>query len=154
LAVIGAALLVILVVVWRDVYLQRPETFDCDDGPRRKIDVRDFTTQYSAYSVELEVSVGDKAKISAKLTPQQLQQISDALQSAREFRKSVVVGYDSCAINKAQYAQLLTRFQALDGLAREIDALAAKPSLAQEEKTKLAALIGQYGDLAGKLGKE
>jgi hypothetical protein len=154
LAVIGAVLLTVLAFVCRDVYLKRQETLDCGDGPRRRIDIRDFTTQYSAYSVELEASVADKAKISTKLSPQQLRQISEALQNAREFRLYVVAGYDSCAIDKTQYGQLGRRFQALDNLAREIDALTAKPSLAEEEKAKLAALIGQYGELVGKLGKE
>lgn len=147
-------MLIVLAVIGRDVYLKRQETLDCGDGPRRRIDIRDFTTQYTAYSVELEASVGDKAKISTKLTPQQLQQLSEALQNAREFRLYVVAGYDSCAIDKTQYGQLGSRFQTIDNLAREIDALTAEPSLAEEEKTKLAALIGQYGELVGKLGKE
>jgi hypothetical protein len=154
LAAIAAASLLVLALVGRDVYLKRQETLDCGDGPRRRIDIRDFTTQYSAYSVELEGSIGDKTKISMKLTPQQLQQLSDALQSAQEFRKYVVAGYDSCAINKTQYGKFGSRFQALDSLAHEIDALTAKPSLTQEEKTKLAALIDQYRELVGKLGKE
>jgi hypothetical protein len=146
-------MLIVFVVTGRDLILKRQEMLDCGDGPRRRIDIRDFTTQYSAYSVELEASVGDKAKISTKLTPQQFQLLSEALQSAREFRLYVVAGYDSCAINAQQYAQFGNRFQALDNLAREIDTLTSKASLDQEEKAKLAALIGQYGELVGTLGK-
>jgi len=150
---IVAVVLIILVFTGRDLVLKRQETIDCGDGPRRRIDIRDFTTQYWAYSVELEASVGDKAKISTKLTPQQFQQLSEALQNGRDFRLYVVTGYNSCAINKVQYAQLGTRFQVLDSLAREIDTLAAKALLDQEEKTKLADLIGRYGELVGNLGK-
>jgi hypothetical protein len=153
LAAIAAVFLVVLIVIGRDVLLRRG-TVDCGDGPRPTIDIRDFTTQYSAYSVELEASVADKGKISTKLNPTQLQQISEAMQSAREFRKYVVAGYNSCAVTKAQYGQYGARFQALDGLAREINELTGKPSLRQEETTKLAGLISQYGDLARKLSTE
>jgi DNA polymerase I-like protein with 3'-5' exonuclease and polymerase domains len=96
--------------------------------------------------------VADKAKVSTELDPKTLQQISEALQETREFRKYVVAGYNSCAITQAQYAQLGVRFQAPDGLAREIDSLLSKPSLSPDEHTKLAALIGQYADLAPQLG--
>jgi len=154
-AAIGALILIVIIFLGRDVFLRifHP-TFDCGDGPRRTIDIRDFTTQYSAYSVELEASVADKAKISTKLNPVQLQQLSEAMQNAREFRKYVVAGYNSCAVTKAQYIQYGARFQALDSLAREINELTGRPSLSQEEKAKLAGLISRYGELAGKRGTE
>jgi hypothetical protein len=129
-------------------------TVDCGDGPKHIIDIRDFTTQYSAYSLELEASIADKTKISTKLSPIELQQISDATQSVREFRKYVVAGYNSCALTKAQYGQYGARFQALDNLAREISDLTAKPSLPREETAKLARLISEYGELVAKLSTE
>ena len=150
LAAIAAAVLVVVVVIVRDLVLRRHGTFDCGDGPRRTIDIRDFTTQYSAYSVELEASVAEKAKISTRLNPVQLQQLSEAMQNAGEFRKYVVAGYNSCAVTKTQYAQYGARFQALDSLAREINELTGKPSLTQDETSRLAALISQYGELAQK----
>jgi len=154
LAAIAAAFLIVILVIGRDIFLRPHGSQDCGDGPRATIDVRDFTTQYSAYSLELEASVGDKAKISTKLNPTQQQQMSEAIQSAREFRKYVVAGYNSCAVTKAQYSQYGGRFQALDSLAHEINELTTKPSLSPEEMKKLAGLIGQYGDLARKLGSE
>lgn len=154
MAAIGAAILIVIIVFARDLILRRHGTFDCGDGPRRSVDIRDFTTQYSAYSVELEASVAEKAKISTKLNPVQLQQLSEAMQQAQEFRKYLVAGYNSCAVTKAHYEQYGTRFQALDSLARRIDEVAAKPSLAPDESASLAALVSQYGELARRLGTE
>jgi hypothetical protein len=154
IAAIVAVILITTILVVRDMWLRHQKCFDCGDGQRCLIDVRDFTTKYSAYSLELEASVADKAKISTKLNPLQLQQLSEAMQSARDFRQYVVAGYNSCAVSKAQYNQFGARFQALDNLAREINALAGRSSLSPDESARLAALIGQYGDLAHKLGTD
>jgi hypothetical protein len=154
LAVIAAVVVVVVFFIARDIFLGRHAPFDCGDGPRRTIDIRDFTTQYSAYSLELEASVADKARISTKVNPIQLQQLSEAIQNARDFRQYVVAGYNSCAVTKAQYAQYGARFQALDNLAREINQLTASPSSSQGEMAKLGALISQYGQLARKQGTQ
>jgi hypothetical protein len=144
--------LVVIIFIGRDLLFHR--TFDCGDGPRRTIDIKSFTTQYSAYAVELEVNVADKAKISTKLNPVQLQQLSEAIQHVRLFWQSVVAGYNSCAINKTQYAQYGARFQVLENLAREINELTRISSLSQKETAKLATLIKEYGELAWKLSTE
>jgi len=154
IAAIAALIVVIAIFVGRDLFLRRHNCFDCGDGQRCTIDTRDFTTKYFAYSVELEASFADKAKLSTKLNPVQLQQLSEAMQSARDFRQYVVAGYNSCAVNKAQYSQYGVRFQALDNLAREINELTGKSSLSQDEAARLATLITQYGDLAHKLGTD
>jgi hypothetical protein len=152
--VIVSGVVVLISLICRDVWLRRSETLNCDDGVRHKIDVRDFSTQYSAYSVELEASIADKASISTKLNPVQLQQISEAMQNALEFRKYVVAGFNSCAITKTQYAQLGARFQGLDNLAREINEITQHPTLSAAEETRLTALTLQYGQLARKLGSD
>lgn len=151
---IAAALVAILIFVASNVWSHRQTIVTCPDSPHPTIDIRDFTTQYWAYSAKLEVSIADKAKGSAQLDPKVLEQVSQALQETREFRKYVVAGYNSCAITQAQYGQLETRFRALDALAREINTLLSKPALSQEETTKVAGLIGQYGDLARQLGSQ
>jgi len=132
----------------RDLLLRRHGAFDCGDGPRRTIDMRDFATEYSTYSLELGASIADKVKISTKLSPVQLQQLSEATESANEFRKYVVAGYNSCAITKVQYTQDGERFQAMDGVARQVNGLLAKPSLSPQETSSLAGLIDEYGKLA------
>jgi hypothetical protein len=152
LVAIGAVVLVVLVLSGRDMFQARQQSRDCGDGPRHVIDIRDFTTQYSAYSVELEANIGDKGKVSTKLNPGQLQQVSEAMQSAREFRKYVVAGYNSCGITKTEYGQYGARFQALDTLAREINELVSRAPLSQEETKRLADLIKQYGDMVKSLG--
>ncbi len=142
------AAVVVLAFIARDLLLRRHRVFDCGDGPRRIIDMRDFATEYSAYSLELGASIEDKVKISTKLSPVQLQHLSEAMQSANEFRKYVVAGYNSCAITKVQYAQHGARFQAMESVAREINGLLAKPSLSQQESSSLAGLIDEYAKLA------
>lgn len=152
LAAIAAALIVVVIVVSRDMLLRWPHKFDCGDGPRRTIDIRDFATKYSGNSVELEANVQDKAKVSTKVGPVQLQQLTEALQNAQDFRKFVVGGYNSCGITKAQYSEYGARFQALDALAREINQLTSSPSRSPEQDKSLASLIAQFAELARKAG--
>ena len=154
LAAIAAALIIVVLVMSRDMFLRRPQEFQCEDGPRRTIDMRDFATRYSGYSVELEANVQDKAKVSTKVAPVQLQQLTEALQNTQEFRKFVVAGYNSCGITKAQYSESGARFQALDALAREINQLTASPSLSAEQSKNLTTLIAQFAELAQKAGTE
>jgi hypothetical protein len=150
-AICVVVLLTIFVLVGRDLWLRRSETLTCDDGTRKRIDIRDFTTQYSAYSIQLEATVAGRGRLATKLNPIQLQQVSEATQNAQDFRKFVVAGFNSCAITKAQYAQLGGRFQTLDSLAREINDIAAHSSISTNDKAKLTALIEQYAQVARKL---
>jgi hypothetical protein len=154
LATIGAILILAVIFVARDMFLGTATTIECGDGPRRRIDIRSFVTQYSAYSVDFEASVANKAKFSGKLNPVQLQELSEALQQANEFRKFLVAGYNSCAITKAQYAQFGIRFQALDGVSRQIDSLASQPDLAVADRARLDDLVKQYMELSEKLATE
>jgi hypothetical protein len=151
--VIAAAFATAALFITRDLFL-RGHAISCDDGKRYTIDQREFTTHYSAYSVELEASIQNKGKVSAKFNPVQLQQLSESLQGANEFRKGVIAGYNGCAITKAQYAQYSTRFQTLDSLAREINQLAGRSSSSEQEKVKLDSLVNQYALMAGKLTSE
>src|SRR5262245_22721771 len=57
---IGAIVLLVIVWVGRDLFLFKPRNLQCEDGPRKTIDIRDFITQYSAYSIELEAAVSDR----------------------------------------------------------------------------------------------
>jgi hypothetical protein len=151
---IVAAIIVLAVFAGRDFLLRPSGVHDCGDGPRPTIDIRDFTAKYSAYSVELEGSLNNKAKLSTKVTPVQLQQLSEAMQNANEFRKFVVAGYNSCALTKEQYVKVGQRFQALDSLAREINQLNGSASLSKEQSQALTSLVPQYAELARKLGSD
>ncbi len=148
-AKMGIAAVLLIAVVWlvKDYSEKRGDTQDCGNGDiRHTIDLRDFTTSYSAYSVEFEASVVKQGKIAAKLEPKQLQQLSEAMQQSREFRQYVVSGYNGCAITKAQYADFGIRFQALDSVARQIDNLAGR------EPEQIANLVREYVRLSHSLG--
>jgi hypothetical protein len=147
---IGAVVLLAVLWVGRDLLLSRSGTIECDDGRRRTIDIRDFITQYSAYSVELEGAVSDK-KLTAKFNPVQLQQLSDSLQHANEFRKYLVAGYNTCAVSKKQYTEYGAMFQAMDNLSRQINTMSAKSELSAQESTELANLVKQYINLSQQL---
>lgn len=139
---IAAVLLVAVALLSQDFIQKRGETIDCGkEDIRRTIDLRDFTTRYWAYSVEFEASVADRGKLTSKLEPKQLQQLSEAMQQGREFRQFVVAGYNACAIAKTQYAAYGAKFQALDGIARQIDKFAGQEP---GDKARLAELVRQY----------
>ena len=120
----------------------------CADGTRQTIDMADFETRYFGYSVQFEASGRRTGKFQGKVSPVQLQQVSEALQSANEFRKTLVAGYNSCAITSTDYSQYAARYQALDGLARQIDLLVDRPQLSGEEKAKITEMTSQYISLS------
>jgi hypothetical protein len=142
-------LAVLFMIRWR-----QSQTITCEDGERRTIDMNDFATQYFSYAVEWQAEIKDQAKFAGKLTPVQLQQMSDSLQSANEFRKTLVAAYNSCAIKKADFEKYANRFQVLDGLAREISALTATPSLAVPEGQRLQKLTDQYISVSRSIASE
>jgi hypothetical protein len=150
LVLIGAVVLLVIIWVGRDLFLSRSSNVECEDGPRRTIDIRDFITQYSAYSVELEGAVSDK-KLTAKLNPVQLQQLSESLQHANEFRKYLVAGYNACVVSKKQYTEYGATFQAMDSLSRQINTALSKPEVSAQEKTELGNLVKQYINLSQQL---
>jgi hypothetical protein len=142
IASIAAIFLIAVVWLTTNLILKHGGSIDCGQGDnRRSIDLRDFTTQYWAYSVEFEASLADRGKLSAKLEPKQLQQLSEAMQQGQEFRKFLVAGYNACAITKTQYANFGAKFQALDGLARQINELSGREPF---EKLRLALVVKQY----------
>ena len=104
------------------------------------------------YSVEFEASIGEKTKFSGKLTPSQVQQLSESLQQATEFRKFLVAGFNACAISKAQYAEYGVKFQALDALSRQIDSLAGQSTLSDSDRTRLSELVQRFIAATQELG--
>jgi hypothetical protein len=153
---VAGGLVLALAALWVgwDLWNRHQKSFDCGDGRRYTIDERQFTIQYTAYSLQLEASLKDKSKFSAKLDPVQQEKLTEAMQSANEFRKYVVAGFNSCAVSRDQYAQFGKRFQALDSLAREINGLAAQPSRSADDNARLTTLISGYSDIARQLGTE
>jgi hypothetical protein len=149
-AALGVILLAVIVIVLLGINRYRFNRIrHCDDGERYTIDLVDFETHYYAYSVDLSATFANRAAVEAKLNPAQLQQLSESTQEAMEFRKAVVAGFNSCAISKAQYANLISRYQSLDNLARKIDALIKTTgSLDIEGRKELDSLVQQYLNIA------
>lgn len=141
--------LIVFAYLFYDFFYQKwwPTSW-CEDGPRRQIDLRSFTNDYWAYSMEFEATLTKEKKLTARLDPKQLQQLSESLQQAIEFRKYVVAGYNACAISKKQYGEFGSRSYALDALSKQITTLTQKTELTPEEQKRLAALIDQYASMA------
>ena len=66
---IAALLLAVVLYVGRDLLLSKGRVVHCADGSHPTIDMRDFATQYWAYSAKLETNVADKVKVSTELDP-------------------------------------------------------------------------------------
>jgi hypothetical protein len=142
-------LAVILIGRWR-----QSKSLACDDGERQTIDMNDFATHYFSYGMEWQAEIKDQAKFAGKLAPLQLQQMSDSLQSANEFRKTLVAAYNSCAIKKADFQKAANQFQVLDGLAREINSLTTKANLTASEERQLQNMADQYISVSRTIASE
>jgi len=152
-SVIIVALLVVtvLIIVW----IYRPRATEplgvvhCPDGTTHPvIDATQFVTQYWAYSVKLEGSLGNKAKAAAALEPKQMQQLSEALQQGNEFRKWLVNSYNACAVRQDKYEQYGVSFQGMDNAARNIQELIDQGVNTSAERANLLALVNTYVHLA------
>jgi hypothetical protein len=145
----------IALILWGiDRRWRATKTVYCDDGKRETIDMRDFENVNFAYSVQIEATLTSSKKLSGKLSPVTIQQFSESLQLAREFQKSLVAGYNACAVSKSQYSDAITRFRSLDGLAQRIDQLSKKDGLRAEEINQLSSLVGRYIELSNGLNQQ
>ncbi len=153
LAGMGLILIVVVLVFMRDWRLTNGMAACGDlEGPRPAIDLRRFETDYTGYSVSLEAEITAKGKLAGKIEPAALQKLSESIQTGQEFRKSLVAGFNACAVTRPAYQAAVLRFQSLDGLARQIDTFARKTSLSQDERNTLIMLVEQYSNLAKRLG--
>ncbi len=148
---LGVALVSFL--VW-DAYLRNRGVIVCDDGKRRLIDTREFETKYWAYNILLEASLSDTQKLTAKLEPKQLEELSESLKYANEFRKFLVHSFNACAVNKAAYFDYEAKFVQLDALARQINELAGQHEIRLGANDLLAKLTKQYVDVSNQLAQE
>jgi hypothetical protein len=142
-----------LIVVW--IYRPRTvalPTITCGDGQRRLIDARAFDTRYWVYSVRLEGTIGDGKTVGGSLDPQKLEQLSDALMEANEYRKWLVNSYNACAITQAQYSELGATFQQMDQVAGNIQSGLKAASSSPDERADVTALVDEYIRLSRQLG--
>ena len=137
----------------RDLLLGTSGEITCDDGQRRTIDLREFTTRYWAYSVEFAATLQDAGKLEGKLAPQRIHALNDAQLQANEFRKYLVAGFNACALSKAQYADYGVQFQALDAVARQIDGALGRTTLGTAERERLDGLVTEYSNLVAQFAR-
>ena len=85
------------------------ENIQCSDGEHFKIEIDQIAIKYNAtgFSASLNglLNLGGQLKIE----PKTLQIASAATQQWNEYLKGIVVGYNNCAITKAQYQEGLTQ---------------------------------------------
>jgi hypothetical protein len=150
----GTVVVLVVIILGWDLYQKRSICVACSDGQHCRLDMRDFVTTHSAYSLQLEAAIGRRRDLSGtlRLDPVQLTLLSESLQHANEFRKYLVAGYNSCAITAADYERDGRLFQAMDSVAREINDLASKADSGSTADHNLPALISQFGYLAKRLG--
>lgn len=146
LALICAALVAVVIYAW----IQREKTaqilIDCgpQEGKRYRIDISQFATQYVGHTLSIEGEIKDKAKFGAKLGESQFQELSESLQQNNAFMKSLVAGYNACAVPKTAYNQAITRYKDIDEVARELDGYLKKDSLSDSESAQLSKLVDRY----------
>jgi len=137
------------VLAW-DLFLRTGSGPICEDG-RRLIDTREFDTRYWAYNVELEATLSDKQKLTGKFELKQLEQLSESMKQANEFRKFLVHSFNACALSKADYVAYEAKFMQLDALARQINEVANRRKMSAADKEQLRVLSQQYAAVSSSL---
>src|SRR5689334_2172486 len=114
------------------------------------IDTREFETKYWAYNIQLEAMLSEKQKLTGKFEPKQLEQLSESLKQANEFRKFLVHSFNACALSKTDYLGYEAKFMQLDALARQINELASHRNVSAADKEQLRMLSQQYAEVSSR----
>lgn len=148
--VAGVVLLVSLYFLL-DFWKYRPHTIQCADGERQTIDYRVIQLKYSANKISLEVEVMNKLKLRPEIDPQVLQIAVESTQEWDQFLKGLVAGFNSCAVNKADYALILQRYKRMEDTSKNLSQLLQKSTLTQQDVETATQLIKQYSSLSQEL---
>jgi len=153
IATIIVAGIVLLVTIYflLDFWKYRPHTIRCDDGERQTIDYRDIQLKYSANKISLEVEVINKLKLRPEIDPQVLQIAVESTQGWDQFLKGLVAGFNSCAVNKGDYALILQRYKSMEDTSKNLSQLLQKSTLTQQDVATATQLIKQYSSLSREL---
>ena len=81
----------------------------CPDGDHPEIDVKQIAIQYSGTGFTATLESLSRLGAQVQLSANQLQEAADATQQWNQFIEGLVVGYNSCAITRQQYADGLNR---------------------------------------------
>lgn len=148
---ISLAGLLLVAFLFRDVFLRMGGMITCEDGTRGRIDTREFETKYWVYNVQLEATLSDKQKLTGKFEPTQLEQLSESIKQANEFRKFLVHSFNACAITRADYVSYEKQFTQLDSLARQMSDIAGHKNVSETDKVQLRTLIKEYAEVSRQL---
>ena len=143
--------LIAVVYLSIDYWKNRPRSINCDDGERQTIDYRDLQINYSGNKISLEIEVLDKLKLRPEINPQVLQRAYESTQNWDQFQKGLVVGYNGCAISKADYAVMLQRYKIMEETSKNLSQLLRKSPLTQQDLETAKRLIQQYSSTSQEL---
>lgn len=143
--------LIALLYLLIDYYKYRPRTIQCDDGERQSIDYRDLQLKYSANKISLEVEVMNKLKLRPEIDPRVLQTAVESTQGWDQFLKGLIVGYNSCAVRKTDYALILQRYKSMEDTSKNLSQLLQKSTLTQQDVETAKQLIKQYSSISQEL---
>jgi hypothetical protein len=143
-AIAGTA--VILTVVLLTYHLiERNNQVPCPDGVKRvRLDSGAFQTKYSANTLRLEINLKDQKSFATELGAKQLQQMSEAVQLARLNMKALADGFNACAVSPEEFNSSRNRFQRMESIAGEVNALSARPRLTSDDQALLSKLVDEY----------
>jgi hypothetical protein len=144
LALIGAAVLLVVVILAYSLF-QRNNQKSCPDGSTRiRINSAGFETQYSTNTYKLEARLKQDETLSAELGAAQLQQMSEGIQLARLHMQALTEGYNACAVGVDEFNESRNRYQRMEDIARQIDTMGGKDGLANGDRQTLARLVAEY----------
>jgi len=129
-------------------------TIECEDGVRHRMDMRNFANEFWVYSTTLEVTLGENQLIKVNLDPKVIQQLSESMQQAKEFRKWLAASFNACGITKKQNQSYGIKYHTLDNLSNQINDLLNRDKLSEVEGGNLDRLIQEYLNISRNLTKD
>lgn len=148
--IVGVILLGMAYLVY-DYLKDHPHTISCEDGERQTVAFGDLQLKYSSNKISLEVQVMNKLKLRPEIDPKVLQTAYESTQNWDQFLKGLIVGFNGCAIGKADYAKILQRYQAVEAISKNLSQLLQKNPLTPQDGETAKRLIEQYASATREL---
>ena len=151
--VVSTGIVVVLLVglltilYWTSV----PRTIACADGTRRRVHLRGFVIRYANHPLEIGRRASGGPALEDKLTPTQYEALASAARQAEEIPRIVVSHHNRCLITLKGYLHLRERCRDLHDLARQINELAAMPTVDEPARQRLQDLAEEYVKLVAEL---
>ena len=137
----------VIILYWASV----PSTIACPDGTRRRVNLRGFVIRYANHPLEIRREASGGPALENKLTPTQYDALALAARQAEEIPRVVVSHYNSCLITLKDYFHYRERCRDLHDLARQINELAAMPTVYEPARQRLQDLAEEYVKLVAEL---